>query len=133
ELGGPATPGVGWAAGVERILLAAEGEEQPEDRVYVAVAEPEAVAAAHRLARRLREQGYRAEVEQAGRSLKGQLKQADRIGAGATVIVGDGFDIKDMATGRQISAEGVKGAVDAVRSVSDGPEGAPSATRKESG
>ena len=41
------------------------------------------------------------EIEQAGRSMKGQLKQADRIGARATVIVGDGIDVKDMDSGDQ--------------------------------
>ena len=46
------------------------------------------------------------ELEQAGRSLKGQLKQADRVGAGVTVIVGSGIEVKDMATGEQTAAPG---------------------------
>jgi histidyl-tRNA synthetase len=44
------------------------------------------------------------EVEQAGRSLKGQLKQADRIGARATVILGDSTEVKDMQSGEQRKA-----------------------------
>jgi histidyl-tRNA synthetase len=126
ELGGPATPGVGWAAGVERILLAAESEEEPEERVYVAIAKPEAVAEAHRLARLLREKGYRAEVEQAGRSLKGQLKQADRIGAGTTVIAGDGFEVKDMASGDQTTAAEVEEALAIVVDAGAGTDSAAS-------
>ena len=84
ELGGPPTPGVGWAAGVERILLAAgDGRTGPRHAdVFVAVPDGRhdafvLVAAAPRAAACARE------MEQAGRSLKGQLKQADRIGARA--------------------------------------------------
>jgi histidyl-tRNA synthetase len=112
ELGGPPTPGIGWAAGVERILLAAdEREEEVDGRVYVALAKPDAAAAAFALVRRLRELGLRVEMEQAGRSLKGQLKQADRIGARATVIVGSDIEVKDMLTGDQEAAAGAEEAV----------------------
>jgi histidyl-tRNA synthetase len=112
ELGGPPTPGVGWAAGVERILLAAdERDEEVDGRVYVALAKPDAAAAAFALVRQLRELGLRVEMEQAGRSLKGQLKQADRIGARATVIVGTDIEVKDMLTGDQEAAAGAEEAV----------------------
>jgi histidyl-tRNA synthetase len=49
----------------------------------------------------LREAGIRSELEQAGRSLKGQLKHADRLGARAVAIVGDAIEWKDMGTGEQ--------------------------------
>jgi histidyl-tRNA synthetase len=121
ELGGPATPGVGWAAGVERILLAARGDEPEADRrVFIALARPGATADAFELARRLREQGIRVELEQAGRSMKGQLKQADRIGARATVILGDGIDVKDMDSGEQRGASNADAALALVREVLDG-------------
>ena len=102
ELGGPATPANGWAAGIERILLAAE-ETPSEDRrpVFVAVAKPEAERQAFRIARELRAEGLRAEMEQAGRSMKGQFKHADRIDARATVIVGDEIEVRDMDSGEQ--------------------------------
>jgi histidyl-tRNA synthetase len=103
ELGGPPTPGVGWAAGIERILLASEAEAESDSRVYIALAEPDAMTEAFALAQRLRAQGIRTEIEQAGRSMKGQLKQADRIGARATVILGDGIEVKDMDSGEQRS------------------------------
>ena len=103
ELGGPPTPGVGWAAGIERILLASEAEPESDSRVYIALAKPDAMGEAFGIARRLRARGVRTEIEQAGRSLKGQLKQADRIGARATVIVGDGIELKDMDSGDQRS------------------------------
>jgi histidyl-tRNA synthetase len=115
ELGGPATPGVGWAAGIERILLASTAEEQAEPRVYVALVKPDRMRTAFDLARRLREEGIRVEIEQAGRSLKGQLKQADRIGARTTVILGDSMDVKDMKSGEQREASGPDEVVALVR------------------
>ncbi len=108
ELGGPPTPGVGWAAGIERILLAAEGEDREADRrVFVAIAKPERARDAFAVTQRLRERGWRVEMEQAGRGMKGQLKQANRIGARVTLIVGDGIDVKDMESGEQRKAGGV--------------------------
>jgi histidyl-tRNA synthetase len=103
ELGGPPTPGVGWAAGIERILLASEAEPESDSRVYIALARPDAMTEAFGLAQWLREQGIRTEIEQAGRSMKGQLKQADRIGARVTVILGEGIEVKDMDSGEQRS------------------------------
>ena len=101
-LGGPRTPAVGWAAGVERILLAAAGEpEAAAPDVYIALADGAAAPAAFILARDLRSRGVAADHEQAGRSLKGQLKHADRLGAARVVILGEGIEIKDMATGEQ--------------------------------
>lgn len=102
QLGGPATPGVGWAAGIERILLASEGNLGGFPRpVYVAIADGGDRREAFALVTALREAGIRTELEQAGRSLKGQLKHADRLGAKAVAIVGEGIDWKDMGTGEQ--------------------------------
>jgi histidyl-tRNA synthetase len=115
ELGGPPTPAIGWAAGIERILLASRAEPGAAERVYVALAQPDARHAAFRLAQRLRGEGIRVELEQAGRSLKGQLKQADRIGARATVIVGEAIDVKDMESGEQSAADGDGDAVARVK------------------
>jgi histidyl-tRNA synthetase len=105
ELGGPPTPGVGWAAGIERILLAAGAAEQDHGiDVFVAGTGRDAFV----LVRQLRSGGLRAQMEQAGRSLKGQLKQADRLGARWTVILGDEIEVKDMDTGAQQRAESVE-------------------------
>jgi histidyl-tRNA synthetase len=104
ELGGPPTPGVGWAAGIERILLAAGAAEQDNGiDVFVAGTGRDAFM----LVGQLRGSGLRAEMEQAGRSLKGQLKQADRLGARWTVILGDDIEVKDMDTGAQQRAGSV--------------------------
>jgi histidyl-tRNA synthetase len=112
ELGGPPTPGVGWAAGVERILMAGEppvASDTPP--VFVAVANEGAAQAAFGLLLELRAAGVRAEMEQAGRSVKGQFKHADRIGARAVVIVGDQIEVKDMASGEQRRVDDVDEAV----------------------
>ena len=104
ELGGPATPGVGWAAGVERILLAA-GEPPvaplPVD-LFVAYAKPEYRRPAFRLTGEARRAGLAAQLELAGRGLKGQMKQAGRVGARYVAILGDeGVSLKDMESGEQ--------------------------------
>jgi histidyl-tRNA synthetase len=109
QLGGPPTPAVGWAAGVERILLAAQagdgtdgdgrlGEEvRRAPVVFVAVEGESGTRAGFSILRALWRAGARAEMEQAGRSLKGQLKQASRAGARAVVIVDDaGVRVRDM-------------------------------------
>ena len=112
-LGGQPTPGVGWAAGVERILLASEVPVERAAPVYVAAVG--GTAKAFLVANDLRERGIAAEVEQAGRSLKGQFKHADRIGARAVVIVSDdGIELKDMASGDQRPLGGVEDVVDAL-------------------
>jgi histidyl-tRNA synthetase len=107
-LGGPATPGVGFAAGVERILLA--GAQQPTAPppvdLYVAYAKPELRTAAFELAAGARDAGLAARLELGGRSLKGQLKQADRAGARYVAILGDeGASLKDMESGEQRTVE----------------------------
>jgi histidyl-tRNA synthetase len=105
QLDGPPTPAVGWAAGVERIVLAA-GELPTSPSLvdlYVAIAELDASAQAFQLAREARRAGLGAQHELTGRSLRGQLKQADRIGARYVAIVGDGSEItlRQMDTGEQ--------------------------------
>ncbi len=104
QLGGPATPAVGWAVGIERILLALDEEDAPAGRdAFVAIADPGQRRRAMALAVELRHAGFSAEVDLAGRGLKGQLKQADRVGARAVLILeADGSaQLRDMASGEQ--------------------------------
>ena len=101
-LGGPATPAVGWAAGVERILLAMETRPEPETiDVFVVTGGDRAAASA--LVRRLRDDGLAADLDLAERSFKGQMKQADRSGARhALILEGDGTaKLRDMSSGDQ--------------------------------
>jgi histidyl-tRNA synthetase len=104
QLGGPATPAVGWAVGIERILLALDEEEAPAGRdAFVAIADPGQRQRAMALAVELRHAGFSAEVDLAGRGLKGQLKHADRVGARLVVILeADGTaQLRDMTSGEQ--------------------------------
>jgi histidyl-tRNA synthetase len=116
KLGGPPTPGVGWAAGVERILLASRATDQGSGgtRAYVVVAKSDQRTRAFGLVQAIRSAGVTAEMEQAGRSFKGQMKQADRVGATHVVIVGDSLEVKDMATGEQREVSSLEDAVSAV-------------------
>jgi histidyl-tRNA synthetase len=108
QIGGQPTPGMGWAAGVERILLASPPQPAaaPPVDLFVAYAKPELKDQAFRLAADARRAGHAARVELGGRSLKGQLKQADRAGARYVAILGDeGTALKDMETGEQREVE----------------------------
>ena len=74
--------------------------------LFVAYAKPEYKREAFRLAADARRAGHAARVELGGRSLKGQLKQADRAGARYVAILGDeGTALKDMETGEQRDVE----------------------------
>ena len=90
EIGGPPTPGVGFGAGIERLLLAVpeSGDEAAEVDVFFAFEDGSAREQVLALMAELRRQGKSADTDYAGRSLKGQLTQAGRLGARLTVIVG---------------------------------------------
>jgi histidyl-tRNA synthetase len=104
QLGGPPTPGIGWAAGLERMLLAAPPQPvaDPPLDLFVAYDRPELRATAFRLAADARRAGHAAQLELAGRSLKGQLRYAGNAGARYVAILGDeGTSLRDMETGEQ--------------------------------
>jgi len=108
QLGGPATPAVGFAAGIERILLALDEEVPAPGRdAFVAVADPSQRERAMALTVELRHAGLSAEVDLAGRNLKSQFKHADRIGARRVLILeADGSaKLRDMQTGEQRDAD----------------------------
>jgi histidyl-tRNA synthetase len=112
QLGGPPTPGIGWAAGIERILLAGSppvGGGQAVD-LYVGIeglgegdgSFSGVQGAAFEILSEARSAGLTAQMEMAGRSLKGQLGHANRIGARYVAIVGERETLlKDMQGGGQ--------------------------------
>jgi histidyl-tRNA synthetase len=105
RLGGRPTPGMGWAAGVERILLAGDREHvaaNPVD-VFIALEDEAARRSAFGLLEAARSAGLHAQMELAGRSLKGQLGHADALGARFVAIVDDAGEtvLKDMQDGGQ--------------------------------
>jgi histidyl-tRNA synthetase len=108
QIGGAPTPGMGWAAGVERMLLAGSlaHEAAPPLDLFVAYEKPSLRDAAFRLTADARRAGHAARLELGGRSLKGQLKQADRAGARYVAILRDeGTSLKDSETGEQHEVE----------------------------
>jgi histidyl-tRNA synthetase len=108
QLGGPPTPAVGFAAGIERILLALDEEVPAAGRdLFVAIADPGQRGRAMALAVELRHAGISVEVDLAGRGLKGQLKHANRIGAARVLILeaDGGAQLRDMETGEQRAAD----------------------------
>ena len=99
EIGGPPTPGVGFGAGIERLLLALEhaGVEAREPTIDVFFALDDGAPRERVVVwlRELRTRGLASDTDYAGRSLKGQLTQAARLGAATTVVVrGDGATIR---------------------------------------
>ena len=103
QLGGPPTPGVGWAAGVERILLAmTETPPDPVPEAFVIAADGDAERA-FRITLALRRARLASRLDLAGRSFKGQMKQADRSGARFAVILEEGgaIQLRDMQGGEQ--------------------------------
>ena len=100
EIGGPHTPALGFGAGVERLLLALEeaGIRPPEPEpieVFLATEESASRELVVRWLAELRARGIAADTDYAGRSLKGQLTQAGRVGARTVVILGpDGATLR---------------------------------------
>jgi histidyl-tRNA synthetase len=107
EIGGPSTPAVGFASGMERLMIACEalgiplGSEQRLD-VYIVTRGEEAVAFALSKLPELRNLGLSASMDYSGRSIKAQMKEANREAAHFTLIVGESeltsgqFILRDM-------------------------------------
>ena len=104
QMGGPSTPGSGWAAGVERLMMltGAEAAATPRPIVMIALGR-EQFGAAYRLARRLRSSGHVVEFG-FGASLGKQMKWANKINARLAVIVGSDELSREVATVRDMDA-----------------------------
>lgn len=113
-LGGPPTPGFGFAIGEDRLVLAVEQAAPPEAQpleVYIAWMEHEALRPAAELARSLRAAGLRADLPYDLLKLKKALGLANRLKARFAVIIGEGelasgrYQVKDMSAGSQEEVE----------------------------
>ncbi len=92
DLGGPATPGIGFALGIDRILMACDAEssfDQPPTALHAFVVDVAGGSHALGICDRLREVGLGADRAYGGRSMKAQMKLADRSGAPFAVIIGE--------------------------------------------
>ncbi len=108
QLGGPDSPAVGWAAGVERILLALDRDTEVSGLdLFIAWSGDDLALRVPALAREMRAEGLTVGFDLAGRNLKGQLKQADKAGTSWTLILLDDgrAELKQMETGEQRAVE----------------------------
>lgn len=113
ELGGPSVGAVGFAIGIERVLLASQAARSaaapgPRRRgVYVAVAQPALLGEGFRFVQQLRHRGVPAAMDYDGKSLKAQLREADKAGCQFVAILGEAemrqrsMTLKDLEQGSQ--------------------------------
>ncbi len=113
QLGGQSVPALGFAMGIERLLLVMEKQQcdylMPKRcDIYFATMGEAALEKAMLLAKNLREYGYRAEYDVIGRGIKAQMKYANKIGALFTMVIGDNelnegtAKLRDMESGKEI-------------------------------
>ena len=106
-MGGPETPGVGWAAGIERLALLIAEPPPPPRPVAIVPLGPAAETMALILAQDLRRAGFAVDLGYSG-NLRRRLSRADKINARAAVILGDNelerraAGLRDLDTGEQI-------------------------------
>jgi len=112
ECGGDDTPGIGFAVGLERVLLTMEQQGLLKDQkfrqdVFVATVDPSLDLEAFKILKKLRSWGISAEKDYMGRSLKSQFKYADKLGVSHVIILGQEelangcLTLKTMETGQQ--------------------------------
>jgi histidyl-tRNA synthetase len=112
ELGGKPTPGVGFAAGMERLMLVLEKsgyffDNEPRPTVFIAALDDASRAWAMAQAHHLRINGISCDIDYLGRSLKAQMREADRQKVGFVMVIGEKelgerkATIRHMATGNQ--------------------------------
>jgi histidyl-tRNA synthetase len=113
-LGGPPTPGIGFGAGIERIILELKRqgitppeEERPRAFVVYFGKAPEYKDAAVRLVAALRHAGIKAEMGYGERSAKSQMKQANNSGAAYAVLIGERELEGGFVTVKDLQAEGI--------------------------
>jgi histidyl-tRNA synthetase len=106
EMGGPPTPAVGWAAGIERLAMLLDAPPPVLPMVAVVPVGDAAEEAALRIMQTLRHAGIRAEMAYRG-NLRRRMERANRIGAHAAVIIGEDdiargvAQVKNLVTGEQ--------------------------------
>ena len=109
-MGGPATPGTGWAAGIERLALMINDVPAPNSAIALIPLGPEAEAKALGIAKRLRSAGLAIELGYSG-NLKKRLNRANKVKACAAVILGEEelakgiATVRDMETGEQTEVD----------------------------
>ncbi|NMB30292.1 MAG: histidine--tRNA ligase, partial [Clostridiales bacterium] len=114
ELGGQDIPGLGFAIGLNRLIMLMEASESEfckarKCELYIAPIGDAAKLKSTSIIRELRDEGFYAETDLMNRSLRAQMKYADKLGALFTIVIGDNelekqeFEIKNMQTGEKTS------------------------------
>ncbi len=125
DLGGPNLPSLGFAMGLERVLILMDkqGCDFPVDTtpdVYIAPMGEKAQAEAIKLCNSLREEGFIAITDMSNRGLKAQMKYANKIGAKYSIVIGDNelenqkATLKNMLTSENIEIDLPQGLIDAI-------------------
>ena len=120
ELGGPPTAGIGWAGGIERLMMLCNEPAVEPRPVVIAPLGPAAEAKALGIARGLRKQGIAVEQEYRG-NMKRRMQRANKLNARAAIILGDDelakgvVQLKDLDSGsqREVPLDGLAGALKA--------------------
>jgi histidyl-tRNA synthetase len=108
ELGGPAIPGIGFAIGIERIAMLVKMQERAAPQgpaIYVAWVGEKARDRAFPLVHRLRQKGLSVEIDGEVRSLKSQMRRADKLKADSVLIIGDDELGKGAAALRDLASK----------------------------
>ncbi|KUO97214.1 histidine--tRNA ligase [Ferroacidibacillus organovorans] len=110
QLGGPDMPGIGFAGGVERLLLAqqqGDADDSPKIDVYIVTfgSDQAHFDASVRILSRLRQAGVAADLDYAARGVKAQMKTADRLGARMALLLGEEEIAKRAVTIRDLSTK----------------------------
>lgn len=106
QLGGLPTPGIGFAAGVERVLMAMPSQARKSDRekfgFFIAVGDQKFKTEAFKLLNAIRSMGFPADIDYLGRSLKGQMKQANKSGLSYALILAEDEVAKGKVAARNM-------------------------------
>ena len=116
QLGGPSTPGIGFSIGLERLISIVQKQntvtaEKPVPKIYIASMGEEATSIAFKCVTALRKNNVSAEFDHLGKSVKAQMKYADKIGAKFSVVIGDDEIVqmkakcKNMETGESFDID----------------------------
>ena len=108
NLGGKPTPGIGFAAGIERLLLASRSEHKPENiQIYIVGIGDSVRATLITLAENLRKNNFKTSFDYLRRSIKAQMREANKLGAQYAIILGEdelkdkSVIVKDLSTSEQ--------------------------------
>ena len=107
-IGGKPTPGIGFAAGMERILMALDDDDvQNNIKIFIVGLGSKARPVVAKLTKELRQENLSCEYDMLRRSMKSQMREANKLGAKYVIIIGENelqqnqFELKDLTTGNQ--------------------------------